>query len=249
MPVYLTKDCIEEVFNTMHESKKNEQVEDWLMRVKPVTGKNSIILMVEKIEVLSEEYARIIVTDGVKKAYLFIDLQKTNMINKEESFVRPDQDVNYCLLEGTCIILDEWVVMHVANFAMELNKGKGDSQNCVIHEDIVLQSDDSVKYSRTGDLILHTWVVSECSVIGHINTKKSAGLFTGLDVQKQEQISVSNKTVGDGTDSLQTDFYKISELNPNIKNSCWSVNMYLVDIAEVKEFPITNSTNNGNILV
>jgi len=194
------------------------------MRVRDESEQSSrgFMFQIVSIEVITNRHARLLVTDGVKRAYMFLDYsERATLLDTElKSFARTSDDVCMRLLEGTVFCLEEFYYQPVGKFRSEF-------PNLSV-EDWILYGSDCVDVVRVPEFN-HVIFLSECSILGHASTP-SFVLNGNAKKRKQEF-------------KTEKELYTVSRLNNLIRNAFWRVEVLLVKIGGVKEFPIKGSSS------
>ncbi len=204
--------------------------------LKPISGSNEakirlrdggehssrgFMFKIVSIDVITNRHARLLVTDGVKRTYMFLDCSviTTLLDTNLKSFARTSDDVCMTLLEGTVFCLEEFYYQPVSKFRSEFPY--------LSVEDWILYGPDCVDVVRVPEFN-HVIFLSECSIVGHASTP-SFVLNGNAKKRKQE--------------FKEKELYTVSRLNNLIRSAFWRVEVMLVKIGGVKEFPIKGSSS------
>ncbi len=221
---YLSKDWLSKisfgVFQPMSLTKDN--VTKIKLKDSSDFSASHFIFQVVSIDSLTNKHARLIVTDSVKRCYMFVDFSLiTNILNPTlKSFARTSNNECMTLLEGSIFLLEEFYYQRVPMHSEFPNLSL---------EDWILYGQDCV------DVVIHTSFdhvifISQCTIIGHISTPT----FVMDRNFKKRKLEFKDK-----------ELYTVSRLNNLIRNCFWRIEVLLVKIGGVKEFNIRGDSKIG----
>ena len=220
---YLSKDCLSRIAYGVLKPISGSNEAKIRLRDAGEHSARGFMFQIVSIDLITNRHARLLVTDGVKRMYMFLDYSEATALldSKLKSFARTSDDVCLTFLEGTVFCLEEFYYQPISKFRSEY-------QNLSV-EDWILYGPDCVDVVRVPEFN-HVIFVSECSIIGHASTPSF--VLNGNNKKRKHEFK-------------EKDLYTVSRLNNLIRNSFWRVEVLLVKIGGVKEFAIKGSSRIG----
>jgi hypothetical protein len=219
---YLSKDCLWKIaFTPSISGSVGAKIR---IRDSALHSSQSYIFQVLTIEILTNKHARLIVTDSVKRMFMFLDFSEISTLldSNLPSFSRTNDDVCMKLLDGTVFCLDEFYYKSIRTI-------RSDFPNLKL-EDFILYGIDCVDFERTEEFDYIVFL-NECSILGHVVIPS----FILSGNLKKRKLEFKDK-----------EFYTVSRLNNLIRNSFWRIEVLLVKMGSVKEFNIKGSSKMGS---
>jgi hypothetical protein len=184
----------------------------------------SYIFQILNIEIITNKHARMIITDNVKRMFVFLDYSEISTLLDPNlpSFSRINNDICMTLLEGTVFSLDEFHYKSISTIRSEFPN--------LNFEDFILYGIDCVTLERSQEFD-NIVFLDDCSILGHVSTPS----FVMNGNLKKRKLEFKEK-----------ELYTVSRLNNLIRNSFWRIEVLLVIIGNTKEFSIKGSSKMGS---
>lgn len=192
------------------------------------TDSKPLLVVVDSITIVSNQYARIIVNDSVKRMYMFIDYIETPQIVNSQlsSYERFTDSPTDSLLDGSIICIEEFTFKPVSELQQEFG---GD------FEQYVLQADDAV-ITAPENSFHHISVLTQCLFVGHKSFSEQHAVALNEQLFKKRRLN---------SEISSSELFTVSLLNNSIKSLNWRTQCCLVDVKEAREFVRKNSTDRG----
>jgi len=219
---YLSKNCLWKIAFTPSISGSvgaKKRIRDSALH-----SSQSYIFQIMNIEIITNKHARIIITDNVKRMYVFLDYSEISSLLDPNlpSFTRINNDICMKLLEGTVFSLEEFHYKSISTILLEFPN--------LNSEDFILSGIDCVTFERSQEFD-NIVFLDDCSILGHVTTPS----FLMNGNLKKRKLEFKDK-----------EFYTVSRLNNLIRNSFWRIEVLLVKIGNTKEFSIKGSSKIGS---